>query len=138
MTPRTYRVLLLTSLVLGIVGAVFDAVFPSALPTNFAQAQEAHEDSLSASVIVLAAVGGLIGLVIGVASAVGLYLFRPWAPRLALAITVLAFPLVVLLGATALSGWSMAIAELSSTLWGAVLALTYFSPLRERFVRTDR
>lgn len=138
MTPRSYRALLLASVVLGIFGAVFDTVFPSALPTVFAQAQEAHDNSLSTPKLLLAGLGGLVLLILGVTSTVGLYQFRFWAPKLALITTALALPLFPLFGATAISGYATALNEISSTLWGAVLALVYFSPLRERFAHTDR
>jgi hypothetical protein len=138
MTPRTYRALLLASVVLGIFGAIFDNVFPSALPAALVQAQEAHDSSLSTPYALLHVFAGLILLIIAFTSAVGLYKFRSWAPRLALVSTALALPSFLLLGATASSGYSMALNEISSMLWGAVLALAYFSPLRERFVETDR
>ena len=138
MTPRTYRFLLVGSLVLGVVGAVFDILFPSALPSAFSQAQEAQDVSLSIATILFGGIAGLIILVGGIASTVGLYLFRPWAPRLALATTALGILVVPAFGAMALSGWAMAITELSSTLWGAVLAIAFFSSLSERFTRADR
>lgn len=137
MTPRTYRYLLLSSLVLGIVGALFDALLPSVLPPAFGQAQEMHDSSLPTSTMVFGAIAGFVLLVTGIAAFVGLYLFRPWAPRLALITTAIALVVIPPLGPMALSGWAMGISELSSTLWGAVLALTYFSPLSQRFVRAD-
>lgn len=138
MTPQTYRALLLASVAFGIFSALFDTVFPSALPAAFVQAQEAHDSSLTTASILLGGIGGLVLLVIGVTSTVGLYQFRPWAPRLAVVTTALALPLISLLGATASSGYAMALNEISSTLWGAVVALAYFSPLRNCFVRTGR
>lgn len=138
MTPRTYRTLLTASLVLGIVGALFDVLFPSALPAAFSHAQEAQDSSFSTAAMLVGAVGGLLLLVTGIASTIGLYVFRPWAPRLALVTTALAFLVMPPLGATALSGWAMGLTQLGSTLWGAVLAIAYFTPLSERFARADR
>jgi uncharacterized RDD family membrane protein YckC len=40
------------------------------------------------------------------------------------------------MGASVSSGWASALAELYSTLWGVVLAVVYFSPLKERFIAT--
>ena len=138
MTPRTYRALLLASVVFGILSALFDTVFPSALPAAFVQAQAAYDSSLTTLSLLFGGIGGLVLLVIGVTSTVGLYQFRPWAPRLAVITTALALPLISLLGTTASSGYAIALNEISFTLWGAVVALAYFSPLRDCFVRTDR
>lgn len=137
MTPRIFRALILTTVALGIFGSLFDAIFPTALPVAFVQAQEAQDSLLSTPSVLLGGMGALVLLVIGVASTVGLYQFRPWAPRLAVIATVLALLLAPLLGASACSGYAMALHEMSSMLWGAVVALAYFSPLRDCFVRTD-
>lgn len=137
MTPRIYRTLLLASLAFGIIGAVFDSVVPSALPEAFSQAQEAYDTSQESSSFLLLGVAGLVLLITGVASFVGLYRFRSWAPVLAIVTTVLAIPITILIGPTAMSGWAMTFEELSSMLWGAVVVLPYLSPLKERFARAD-
>lgn len=138
MTPRTYRTLLLASLAFGILGAVFDTVVPSALPDAFSQAQEAYDVSQTTTYLLLTGVGALVLFIIGIASFVGLYQFRSWAPRVAIITTALAIPITVLIGPTAVSGWTTILNELSSMLWGVVLICLYLSPLRERFTKSDR
>lgn len=137
MTPRIYRTLLIASLAFGIIGAVFDSVVPSALPEAFSQAQEAYDTSQETSSFLLLGVAGLVLLIAGVASFVGLYRFRTWAPGLAIVTTVLAMPITILIGPMAMSGWAMTFEELSSMLWGAVVVLPYLSPLKERFARVE-
>jgi len=130
--------LLLASLALGIMGAVFDTAVPSSLPDAFSQAQEAYDASQTTTYLLLTGLGALVLFIVGIASFVGLYLFRSWAPRLAIIATALAVPITVLIGPMAVSGWTTALNELSSMLWGVALALPYLSPLRERFAKSDR
>jgi hypothetical protein len=137
MTPSLYRTFLIAALVLGLLGSLFDVLVPSALPPEFVKLQESLEQAPSATTVVLMTLFGLVALALLIAATIGLYLFRPWAPLTALLATVIVIPLAVALGPTVVSGWSAAFTELSSTLWGAVLALTYFSPLKERFVSTS-
>ena len=131
MTPLVYRFLIAASTVLGLAGAMLDVLVPSLLPAALTAATEAQEPLNSTAWLL---VGGAIA-VAGLAAMVGLWLFRPWAPRWALVTTALSVALFVPQGANAVSGWSMALTDLSSILWGAVLALTFFSPLSARFAR---
>jgi hypothetical protein len=131
MTPLVYRLLIAASTALGLAGAMLDVLLPALLPAAFTAAMEA-QGSLDSTAWLL--VGGAIA-VAGLAAMVGLWLFRPWAPRWALATTALSVAIFVPQGANAVSGWSMALTDLSSMLWGAVLALTFFSPLSARFAR---
>jgi len=120
------------------MGAVFDTAVPSSLPDAFSQAQEAYDASQTTTYLLLTGLGALVLFIVGIASFVGLYLFRSWAPRLAIIATALAVPITVLIGPMAVSGWTTALNELSSMLWGVALALPYLSPLRERFAKSDR
>jgi hypothetical protein len=138
MTPRTYRTLLLASLAFGIVGAVYDAAVPSALPDVFSQAQEANDASLTTSYLLLMGLAALVLFVVAIAAFVGLYLFRSWAPRLAIIATAFAMLITILIGPMAASGWATAINELSSMLWGAAVVLPHLSPLKELFAQSDR
>jgi hypothetical protein len=133
MTPIQFRYMLVAYLSLGIFGGIFDFLFPSAIPETLANAQNAHDADLPSALIISAGILGVIILFCGIIVTFGLYMFRPWAPRLALVVTLLALPIYPLLGFQVASGWSMAITDLATTMWGAILALAYFSPLKERF-----
>ena len=133
MSPKHFRYFLIAYLALGIAGGIFDFVFPSAVPEVLSNAQEANDAELSNTSLVVGALLVVVALPIGIASFVGLYLFRPWAPRLAVAVSIGVLFVLPLLGASVASGWSAALGSLSATLWGVILALVYFSPLKERF-----
>ena len=129
MTPARYRTLIAVSILLGLAGGALDVLLPSLLPQAFTTAMEV-EDPLASPVLLQVT---LVAAVATLAAVIGLWLFRPWAPRWALLTSVLSLPIYVLQGANAFSGWSMMLVDLSSMTWGAVLALTFFSPLRGRF-----
>jgi hypothetical protein len=63
----------------------------------------------------------------------GLYLFKPWSRGFAVTVTLLSLVFYPLQGAEVKSGWSWLLLDLSSTLWGAVLAMSYVSSLSHRF-----
>lgn len=136
MSPKLFRYTLIAYVALAIFGGIFDVVFPTALPGVLAHAQEANDTNLSSITLILLGILGLIVGVGGITATIGLYLFRPWAPRLAVVVTVLALFVWPLLGVDVASGWSVALTSLSTTLWGAILALAYFSPIKAQFVAT--
>jgi hypothetical protein len=128
-TPAGYRALIAVSILLGLAGGALDVLVPSLLPQAFTTAMEV-EDPFASPVLLQVT---LVAAVATLAAVIGLWLFRPWAPRWALLASVLGMPICVQQGANAFSGWSMMLVDLSSMTWGAVLALTFFSPLRGRF-----
>lgn len=123
MTTSQYRLLLIASIVTGIVGGAVDFVFPQLLPEGLLELQNAHDEALSTSRLLLASLLGIAGFVFYVASVYGLFRFRPWAPRLSIFGTALLLCAVPFLGAMAQSGLATSISYLASYLWGAVMVL---------------
>ena len=135
MTDSRFRLLMLVSLGLLVLGAAADLNVlyggKVAIPGG---------PAWSTAASVGAAFSFLYLLLFG-AGFVGMYLFKPWARSLSLLVAI-AFPLVGtassfafgntvdLLPSSVLSG---AAASLSQLTWGAVLALSYYSPLSLRF-----
>ena len=137
MTTSQFRYLLIASLVFGLAAAFFDMAFPFAVPQDISQAQAAYDEKISTSTPMLIIVTiGLIGAVGFVAAFIGLFQFRPWAPRIAVLSTALLILILPGLGVDVSSGWASALNEISSTSWGVALALVYFSPLKEQFIVT--
>jgi hypothetical protein len=136
MSPTLFRCILIAYLGLAVFSGTFNLIFPSDIPEALTHAQQANYANLSSLSRNLVAILGGIALVGGIASALGLYLFRPWAPRMAAIVTVLAFFIWPLLGIRVVSGWQEFLSSLSTTLWGAIIALAYFSQLEGRFVAT--
>lgn len=65
----------------------------------------------------------------------GLYLFKPWGRKFSLATTLLGLPINVLLGTSVYTPIEAMFYDASSMLWGAILAVAYFSPVKTRFER---
>lgn len=134
MTPKQFRDILIAYLFLSIFAGTFDHFFSALIPEALLQAQNASEANRSAVSLIFVALLSTIAVVGGIVSVAGLYLFRPWAPRLAVVVTVLALFIWPFQGVCISSGYSIVLSSLSTTLWGIILASAYFSPLKERFV----
>lgn len=127
-----FRALLVASVVTGIVGGFLDTVFPGLVPESMAKA---FEDLPPPPTLALFGAGALVLVTFGgfVAAVAGLYFFQPWARQLAVWMTVLGFLFDPLLGVSMQSGWAQMLLELSSVLWGAVLAMSFVSSVSSRF-----
>lgn len=77
-------------------------------------------------------------LVASVASLVGLFLFKAWSRTLSIYVTLIGYVLVAFFGPTLSSALEDALWGISDLLWGAALALAYFSPIASRFEPTSQ
>ena len=134
MTTQQFKGLLISSVILGVGAGTIDLMLPQLLPEPFASAQSLQNAAVSESSLALVQFAFAIAILIClVASSVGLYLFRSWGRPLAVGTTLAGVALLPFAGAVADSGLASAMAELSSMLWGAVLAVAYFSSLSKNF-----
>lgn len=137
-SPTLFRALLLASLLIGLASVAVDWLCPALLPLEWQLLSEEAplpwmpEDERWWWLWALALGACVLALTV---ATVAMCFFKPWARRLCLWGTALGVPVVVWLGPSMYSGLSGALLDLSSMLWGAVLALAYFSPLAQRFAR---
>lgn len=127
-----FRALLIVSVVTSLIGSFVDNVFPSLIPEPLAQAFDnlpppATLALFSASALFLVTFGGMITAVLG------LYFFQPWSRYLAVWMTALQLLFYPLFGVSVQSGWAQLLLEVSSVLWGVVLAMSFVSSLSSRF-----
>lgn len=135
MTVQYFRLLLIASVVIGVIGGGMGSVFPELLPEELYDAQVRHYNAVSAP-FSLFLIGLLIAIfVVAILSFYGLYLLRPWAPRLSLVLTSLALLFPVLAGPAVQSGIAAAMCYLSSYLWGAVIMCAFSAPFNAHFRR---
>jgi O-antigen/teichoic acid export membrane protein len=135
MSSHQFRFLLLASLVVGIVGVFVDFVFPALIPQPLLSAlDEVNEQASDTLVFAIMALALLIALI---ASYIGLYKFRNWGRRCALWVTVASVIVNPFLGAAVQSGAAAGLLELSSVLWGAVIASSYGSTVAHEFNHRD-
>jgi formate-dependent nitrite reductase membrane component NrfD len=137
MTVGYFRLLVVVSLIIGIIGGTVDLVFPALMPEPIQQAQELQNSALSMARVFF--VGGLafVLLILLIPCFYGLYMLRPWAPRLSLIVSVLSLVVVVASGTYAQSGLALAMSYLGSNIWGAVLVIALCPPFNAHFKRRD-
>lgn len=131
MTIARFRVFLTASVILSI--ATIATVF---LPDGYSQAlADAYASEpppwLFKHEGLMIGVGG-VALALMISGYVGLFLLTRWGRALSLALTVLGFPLHLLMGPTLLSPLESMLIDASTLVWGACLALAYFSPIAAR------
>jgi hypothetical protein len=133
MTDVRYRLLLF------IYVALISAAFASAYFATYSEALTiAYDDEpetwLTRNVWIG---GGLLGglLVVGLVGLAGLFLFKGWARPLSLYSTLAGVLITPFFGASVYSGLETALFDASATVWGAILALSYFSSVGDRFGR---
>jgi len=129
---KLFRGLLIASIAIGMLGGLIDAQFVELIPEPVLKAikglpQPSDTTIVLSSLLAFITLGGIVG------SIVGLFQFRPWSRELAVAMTLLQLLFYPLDGLWVKSGWSALLLELSSTLWGAVLAISYVSSISALF-----
>lgn len=78
----------------------------------------------------------LLGLLIAfVIALIGLFGFARWSRPLSLAVTALGIVSQLFVDPTLPTSLDNVLSEAAATLWGAILALSYFSPVSTRFNR---
>jgi hypothetical protein len=125
MTQSQFRILVSVSLLIGAISSALDLLVPSLLPDHFHRPQADYDevaDGLSPGLGLLFAIPAIC---LALAGTYGLYFFRKWAPRVALAATALTLLAVALFGPTVQSGLGASLGYLSSYLWGASVLLPY-------------
>jgi hypothetical protein len=127
-----FRVLLVASVATGILGSALDVLIPELQPEPFAQVlRDLPPADIEAAVSINLL--SFLAFAISLTAAVGLFMFKPWARGFALAITVANLLFSPLYGVQVRSSWSLLLLDMSTTLWGAVLATSYVSSLARHF-----
>lgn len=131
MTGARFRQLLWAYVVLLALetGSFFFPVFGATLP---AACEVETETWLTSSPLLAGALLGALALA-WLAGFAGLFLFKAWARPLALYSTLAGYLIYPSLGMTLASGFESMLAEASATVWGAILALAYFSTVIGQF-----
>lgn len=135
LTKRSLRILIIVDLVLIAVGVAVGIVSEAWLPEPLRAFEQARaEADMMPREWILVGLGIPVIIAVLVAS-IGLMCFWRPARPLYLARIVVAAVLMPLSGPYITSGWAEAIESVSLTVSGVVLALIYFSPLRDLYAR---
>ncbi len=133
MNRNQYRIALASSLAAGFCAIALEMAFPTLLSEQMRKANELEADAAPTWQLLSVGVSGGISVVWSLASAYGLYRFRSWAPRSALAASALGLLAVSLTGSFAQSGVSSACSMLATYLWGICILLPFIEPYRVWF-----
>ncbi len=130
-----FRLLIIIGFCFSVVGAGLDFLVPGIVPEPLQEAYDAYTTAEEPSLLWLLIVSlfGLGILIVGAAATIGLLLFKRWSRRLAFWLSVLSVLFYPVLGPVIYSGWAYMLIELSMMLWGAALAMAYFSELKVHF-----
>jgi len=133
-SKRFLRVLIVANLILIAVGAVVGIVGKAWLPDPLRVFEQSRAADITATDWILFGVSipMLIALVV---ASIGLLLFSRPARPLYLAIIIVDILLTPCWGPYVTTGWARALEAVSYIINGVVLALIYFSPLRDLFER---
>lgn len=133
MNPRNFRILVALSLVLPLLASAVDLLFGAGVPEALREAQQAMEEESPPSALALQSAVAIALLVVVLAATWGLFMFRRWGRTLALVSCALAFAVWPYFGYGVYSGWAFGLMELGTTVWGAVIALSYASSVAAEF-----
>lgn len=136
MSPtRIFRPIFLAANVLAILGTFMDTLIPGLIPPALHEAYKASFATapFSNAQALLAVAFILVFFVGGIIVDIGLYLYKPWGRRYSLWLSLAALLVYPFLGDVLRSSWANAFIEASMMLWGATLALAYFSDVRDKF-----
>jgi hypothetical protein len=133
-TLTVFRGFIVASFLTGLLGGTIDLIAPSLVPVELSTAYDAYTSELpSLALIIAAGIFWVVLLAGAIASSIGMFLLKRWSRRMAWWTTLLSLPMYPPLGSVLYSGWAEMLLTVSVTLWGAVLAMAWYSELRTRF-----
>ena len=129
-----FRVLIITSLLAAILGAVVSTIFEHNHPEveNFLT-HMGNKDIFLQTPDIAAMIVGLLILIGYFAVNMALFLFKSWARDTNLILNLVAFLMTPFWGFMFLSPWELFCYDFATFIGGVILALSYFSPLRDKF-----
>jgi magnesium-transporting ATPase (P-type) len=132
-TKRLFRTLILTALFLSMAGAMVTSLTASLLPPEIQAYLDAASQDVPTSQVVLLVILFVVTIPLMCAAVVGLCLFWPPARGLYLWITIVSVALTPLFGPYCDYGWGQTFLAAADILEGVILALVYWSPVKDYF-----
>jgi hypothetical protein len=140
-TPYFFRVLILLSLFCRLVGICIFIFVPQMVPETLRVADEAilkaHFDLMSTPRLILEGIAVLGFAVASIAALIGMFRFKSWARPLNVVLVLALFVVWPFFEYDLSSGLEQAFGDVANILWGAVIAMAYFSPLSELFAQNE-
>ncbi|HEY8900619.1 MAG TPA: hypothetical protein VIM61_09425 [Chthoniobacterales bacterium] len=127
------RISLIASMILAVVGSLIDMAFPSLLSPFLQEHLKKQMEAEFSSKDIIFAILAIPLCILLLASYIGLFFWKNWARYLYLVLGVIAYFLSPFLGDQVYSGVAFTLYDLSTAIFGFILALLFFSPLVTRF-----
>lgn len=135
MTRTQFRILVVVSFVLSLVGGVVDLIVPDPIVEEVTSYAESLEPEWSDARLFALMGFLLLGIVYVIYTLLGLLLFWNMARHVYLAGFFFLIPMYLVLGVTVTSGIGQILYDAGSVLSGVILALIYFSPVKDFFTK---
>ncbi|NRA24823.1 MAG: hypothetical protein HRU08_10200 [Oleispira sp.] len=133
MTKNQFRALTISSILLACLSGFYDYFWPDALIEQVMDyAYDIEPDYMEENELIFFTIMAVI-VVLGIASLIGVLMFKNWGRYLYIAGFILMFPLYPFFGIAVYSGYGQAFYDLSMLLSGAIIALMYYSPVAKYF-----
>jgi hypothetical protein len=108
---------------------------PELIPLQVRQAEEAALEAIPGSHATLHLISWFLVLITTLFGMYALYRLKPWARRFNLIVTIGGVMLFPMMTFSISSGWALVFDKLAAYMWAAALAIAYFSPIKNYFVR---
>ncbi|MGH6763590.1 MAG: hypothetical protein ACRECW_18600 [Phyllobacterium sp.] len=133
MITTRFRMLILcyiaTLAATGVEELYFPAQFSEELATAYST-EALHPFALNPNVFLVLSAIAVVAIVVPPAA---MFYFRKWGRSFGVCATVAMLVALPFLGPSLSSGFGTAVSQLSAILWGAIIALAYFSPVSRDF-----
>jgi hypothetical protein len=134
-SKMSFRIFVITTFVVSTIGALIDPLFPELLPEQIRLANEISVKEILESelkMIIFLCLSAFIAIA-GIASILGLVMFKQWAPKLTLVATLVSYFILAMAGPIGMSGIAIALTTLSLNMFGAIVAIAFLSPIAVEF-----
>ena len=133
MSKNQFRILIITSLVLGLLSGIYDYLWPNPETEKVYNYIVEIEAEIEGARLVIVGVLGVIAIIMLVVSIIGLLLFKSWGRHVYVAGFIVAFSLYPFVGVAVSSGFAQVLYDISMVFSGVLLALMYYSPVAKYY-----
>ncbi|MGH1486647.1 MAG: hypothetical protein ACRBCI_10545 [Cellvibrionaceae bacterium] len=133
MTKVHFRLLVVLSFLLPVIGGIYDYVWPNSLLDQASEYVLSIETETSDTEDLLTTIWLAVLVVISITSVIGLLLFKRWGRQLYIAAFLVAAPFPFFSGIVVYGAIGQISNDLSFLLSGMIISLMYFSPLSKEF-----
>jgi hypothetical protein len=125
MTSNRFRLFLALSMISAIAAMALEILFQASVPTQLNESINGLPGQPADLKILIGLLLAIVSAVMSIISAIGMYAFKLWAPKLALNSTFLAGLAIMLSGAGLANQATSTLTYASTVLWGSVLAIAH-------------